>query len=61
MLPTEHTTGRGGRPLHAPRPALPTRERYLVLPGWAFTCFSSVRALTVVLIATCRLAPGGAP
>jgi hypothetical protein len=46
MLPTEHTTDRGGQPLHAPRPALFTRERYLVLLGWAFTFFSSVRVLT---------------
>lgn len=46
MLPTEHTTGPGGRPLQAPRPALWTRERYLVLLGWAFTFFSSVRVLS---------------
>jgi hypothetical protein len=46
MLPTEHTLGRDGRPLRAPRPALFTRERYLLLLGWAFTFFSSVRVLT---------------
>jgi hypothetical protein len=46
MLPTEHITGRGGRPLQAPRPALWTRERYLVLLGWAFTFFSAVRVLS---------------
>jgi hypothetical protein len=45
MLPTEHTTDRVGRPLRAPRPALFTRERYLLL-GWAFTLFSSVRVLS---------------
>jgi hypothetical protein len=46
MLPTEHTTDRVGRPLRAPRPALFTRERYLLLLGWAFTLFSSVRVLS---------------
>jgi len=46
MLPTEHTTARGGRPLRAPRPLLFTRERYLLLLGWAFTFFSSVRVLS---------------
>lgn len=55
MLPTEHTTDRGGRPLRAPRPGLFTRAHYLVLLGWAFTFFSAVRVLTylptMVLIA----------
>lgn len=46
MLPAEHTTDRRGRPLAAPRPALLTRARYLLLLGWAFTFFSSVRVLT---------------
>ncbi len=46
MLPTEHTTGPGGRPLRAPRPALFTRDRYLLLLGWAFTFFSAVRVFT---------------
>ncbi len=46
MLPAEHTTDHDGRPMRMPRPALFTRERYLVLLGWAFTFFSSVRVLT---------------
>lgn len=46
MLPTEPTTNRTGRPLLAPRPALLTRKHYLVLLGWAFTFFGSVRVLT---------------
>ncbi len=46
MLPVEHTTGRDGRPLRTPRPALFTRERYLVALTWAFTLFSSVRVLS---------------
>lgn len=46
MIPTECTTGRGGRPLRPPRPALFTRQRYLVLLGWAFTFFNSVRVLS---------------
>lgn len=46
MLPAEHTTDRSGRPLKTPRPALLTRERYLLLLGWSFTFFSSVRVLT---------------
>lgn len=54
MLPTEHTTGAGGRPLRAPRPVVFTREHYLKLLVWAFTFFNSVRVLsylpTLVLI-----------
>lgn len=46
MAPIEHTTGSDGRPLHMPRPALFTRERYRVVLTWAFTLFSSVRVLS---------------
>lgn len=46
MIPMDHTTGRAGRPLAAPRYTLFTRERYLVALTWAFTFFSSVRVLS---------------
>lgn len=46
MTPMEHTTGRAGRPLHAPRPTLFRREHYLVALTWAFTFFSSVRVVS---------------
>ena len=46
MLPTENGTDDHGRPLHAPRPVLWTRARYLVLLTWGFTFFSSVRVLS---------------
>lgn len=46
MIPVEDTTARHGRPLHAPRPALLRREHYLLVLTWAFTFFSSVRALS---------------
>jgi hypothetical protein len=46
MIPMEHTTGRHGRPLQAPRPALLRREHYLVVLTWAFTFFNSVRVLS---------------
>ncbi|MBX3636237.1 MAG: hypothetical protein KF683_12780 [Rubrivivax sp.] len=42
----DHTTGRAGRPLAAPRPVLITRERYLVALTRAFTFFSAVRMLS---------------
>jgi len=45
MIPQEHTLGRDGRPLHAPRPRLFSRALYLRVLTWAFTGFSSVRVL----------------
>ncbi len=45
-VPYEHAVDDDGRPLHAPRPALFTRERYLLLLTWSFTFFSSVRVLS---------------
>lgn len=48
MPPTECTTDHGHRPAPLPRLALFTRRRYLVLLGWAFTFFSSVRVLSYV-------------
>ncbi len=46
MIPIEHTTDRTGGLLQVPRPALFTRERYLVVLTWSFTFFSSVRVLS---------------
>lgn len=46
MIPMDHTTGRVGRPLNAPRWRLCTRERYLLLLTWSFTFFSSMRLLS---------------
>lgn len=54
MIPIDHTIGRAGQPLRAPRPVVFRREHYLLLLTWAFTFFSSVRVLsylpTLVLI-----------
>jgi len=48
MIPMDDTTGHAGRPLKAPRPALFRREHYLIVLGWAFTFFSSVRLISYV-------------
>jgi hypothetical protein len=46
MIPIEHSTDHTGGPLRVPRPALFTRERYVVVLTWSFTFFSSVRVLS---------------
>ncbi len=46
MTPDGHTTAADCWPPHAPRQRSFTRQRYLVVLTWAFTFFSSVRALS---------------